>query len=105
MPLTLGSLSPSLSAQLIPRWGFGLVWLGLLYTSRAAGALKGWCAVRTLQAYSPSSFVQSRAKKMHKKGGEVESPRLRCFCSIPILLAEPFVLFSRSFSVNLKDLL
>ena len=25
------------------------MWLGLLYTFRAAGALKGWCAVRTLQ--------------------------------------------------------
>ena len=43
------SLDPSLSAQLIPRWGFGFVWLGLLYTFRAVGALKGWCAVRTLQ--------------------------------------------------------
>ena len=36
-----------LFAQLIPRQGFGLVWLGLLYTFRAAGALKSWWAVPT----------------------------------------------------------
>ena len=47
--IALAIRSLDLFAQLIPRWDFGLVSLGLLYTFRAAGALKGWCTVRTLQ--------------------------------------------------------
>ena len=49
--------SLDLSAQLIPRRGFGLVWLGLLDTFRDAGALKGWCAVRTLQEMVGRGFL------------------------------------------------
>ena len=65
-----------LSALLIPRWGFGLVWLGFLYTFRAAGALKGWCAVRTLQEMVGSAHptnVQSRAKKLSHSSSVISS--------------------------------
>jgi hypothetical protein len=51
----------------------------LLYTFRAAGALKGWCAVRTLQEMVGSALptnVQSRAKgrlgKCRLSGKEAE---------------------------------
>jgi len=41
--------SLDLFAQLIPRWGlwFSVAWVAIHL--RAAGAFKGWCAVRTLQ--------------------------------------------------------
>ncbi len=46
---TIRSVDHSLFTRLIPAralmWGNPV----LLYTFRAAGALKGWCAVRTLQ--------------------------------------------------------
>ena len=68
------SLSPSLSAQLIPRWGLGsrdcgvsthlqdLYGISIAFPIRSldhslsvrlipSGAFKGWCAVRTLQMY------------------------------------------------------
>ena len=53
------------SPQLIPRWGFGVGWLGVaIHLSRRSGTLKGWCAVRTLQEMlgdARPTNVQSRA--------------------------------------------
>ena len=58
------------ASNLSPRRGFGLVWLGLLYTFRAAGALKSWCAVRTSRKMVGSAHptnVQSRAKEFDQE--------------------------------------
>ena len=38
-----------LAIHLPPLWGYIILISSWLYTCRATGALKGWCAVRTLQ--------------------------------------------------------
>ena len=49
---------------LSPRWSLAHEVSKFLHTCRPAGAVRGWCAVRTLQMYFSNKFLIALALKL-----------------------------------------